>query len=144
MNASDIVNAKRDGRLYKSYYHPTVFQSTVVTTLIPISSFSTNTGTYISSFASTVKTAYMYKCNPAIISYELANSINNGTYVCGNKTPSVLTWNASPNIYASNTYAEDGAVITSINSHAVRPLICNAPIIYQELEADNECTSCDI
>jgi hypothetical protein len=74
MNASDIVKNRQNKVLYNAYYQPTVFQSTVVSTLSPISSY---TGGY-ASYESTVITAYNYSCQPTFLSYELLNEVKNG------------------------------------------------------------------
>ena len=56
MNASDIIKAKQNQTLYKSYYQPTVFQSTIYSTLTIGSSILNKTGPSISSIN-------YYSCN---------------------------------------------------------------------------------
>lgn len=89
MNASDIIKMKQNKVLFESYYRPTIFpgtSNTGVNTLIkstinvqPFSSIASQPP----SFTSTVSQNYLYTCNKPIISYQLANDINNGKYECG-------------------------------------------------------------
>jgi hypothetical protein len=157
MNASDIVKLKQNGALYKAYYRPTVFQSTVYSTITPVSSLSTNTTSggirYQSSFTSCINTAYTYSCEPPFISYELAKDIAEGSYVCGGKTVSKMTWKANmaiptQDIYAYSTYSTPSSIslvstVLSVNSYAVRPLICPDPIFNQGTNFANTCTVCN-
>jgi hypothetical protein len=146
MNASDIVKSKQNGILYKVYYNPSVFQSTVYSTIYPFSSFNGNT-----SYTSCINTIYNYECNSPIGSYELANDINNGKYICGGKTPSVLAWKAistlnTEKIYAFPSYSttiSNSLTINSLNSHAPRPLICIDPIVNQGTSFSNNCQTCN-
>jgi hypothetical protein len=146
MNASDIVKSKQDAALYKAYYRPTVFQSTVYSTITPYSSVS---GT--PSFTSCINTANTYICNPTFISYELANDVNDGSYVCGGKTTSKMAWKANtsiptPNVFAYLSYstvAADASTILSVNNYAVRPLICPDPVFNQGTNFDNQCNVCN-
>ena len=103
MNASDIVKAKQNKVLYKSLYNPTVFQSTVFSTINTVSSLIYPT--FQNSYTSTVNTAYNYVCNPTFISYELANNVNNGQYACGAKSVSYMQWKNLNNttVYAYST-----------------------------------------
>lgn len=152
MNASDIVKLKQNGALYKAYYRPTVYQSTVYSTIYPVSSLSTNiSGGYQSSFTSCINTAYTYSCNPPFISYQLANDVAEGSYVCGGKTVSKMEWKANTamttqTIYAFSTYSTTTAAastILSVNSYAVRPLISPDPVFNQGTNFANTCTVCN-
>jgi hypothetical protein len=151
MNASDIVKSKQNATLYKAYYNPTVFQSSIISTIYPISSFSTNVGTYVSSFTSCINTVYTYTCNNPIISYELANDINSGKYECGGKKVSELIWKANTNVpttpvYAFQSYSTTttgASTILSVNSYAVRPLICASPQFTQGTNFASKCEVCN-
>jgi hypothetical protein len=151
MNASDIVKAKQNGILYNAYYDPTVFTSTTYTTYYPVSSLSTNSGTFVSSFTSSINTVFTYTCNSPYISYQLANDVASGAYVCGDKTPSVLSWKADQSIptrpvYAFQTYSTltaNASTILSLNSYAVRPLICPDPQFIQGTSFTNSCDACN-
>lgn len=147
MNASDIVKLKQNGALYKAYYHPTVFQSTVYSTLIPYSSIDGGTPSYTSC----INTTYTYTCEPTFISYELAKDVAEGSYVCGGKTTSKMTWKANTSIptqtiYAFSTYStaiQDASTILSVNSYAVRPLISSDPVFNQGTNFANTCDVCN-
>lgn len=79
MNASDIIKARQSRTLYQAYYRPTFF-STIINSTINICPI-TNNGT-TSTFASSITMNYLSRCTPPAISYELANSINEGRYLC--------------------------------------------------------------
>jgi hypothetical protein len=151
MFASDIVKAKQNGTLYKAYYNPTVYASTVYSTICPVSSITTGPDMYVSSVISSVNTIDTYVCNTPVISYQLANDINSGSYVCGNKKISELQWkanvnNPTENIYAFQTYStitENASVILSVNNHAVRPLICTDNTIIQGTNFASKCEKCN-
>ena len=152
MNASDIIKAKQNGIIYKSYYNstsPSIYSSTTRSTLYVISSNTTNT-----SFGSCINTVYNYlptqSTIPAItfMSYELANDANNGKYVCGGKSRSKMTWKANStiqtqNIYAYSTYSTNSdSTILSNNSHAVRPFIFTNSL-NQGTNFANSCNVCN-
>jgi hypothetical protein len=147
MNASDIVKLKQNGTLYKAYYRPTVYQSTVYSTIYPFSSINEGTPSYTSC----INTVYTYSCNPPFISYELANDVNEGSYVCGGKTVSKMEWKANTSVptesvYAFSTYStttNNASTILSVNSYAVRPLICPDPVFNQGTNFANSCTVCN-
>jgi hypothetical protein len=105
MNASDIIKAKQSKVLYQAYYRPKIFPgitnngvSTLITSTInyyPISSLSTS-GSFVSSFDSTITINYAYTCEKPIISYELENAINSGKLLCGFPYCSTISeWNTS-------------------------------------------------
>ena len=145
MNASDIVKAKQCGALYKAYYHPTVFQSTVVSTFYPVSSVSTGVGVYTSSFsASCIQTKYTYSCEAPFISYQLANNVACGAYVCGGKAPSFETWTATSTMGTTPSYAANNSTLSSsVNRYAVRPEVCTDPIFIQGTNFQNQCDTCN-
>lgn len=165
MNASDIIKAKQCATLYKAYYQPTVFftssnntlavstfytgtifTSTVFSTLYPISSIEGEDA----SFASCSNTVYTYTCEKPVISYELANNIQCGKYVCGGKVPSVTAWKADTAMGAITTFASDNGLPPDItilsssnNLYAVRPLICPDPIFVQGTNFQSKCDVCN-
>lgn len=142
MNASDIIKSKQNATIYKSYYKYAT--SSVKSTLYTISS---NNG--ISSIGSCNYTIYEYPCNQPFMTYELANDVNKGKYACGAKTVTQTIWKADPsiptqNIYAFSSYSTPSSIkgastILSVNSHAVRPMICNNPFN----QGNNICNVCN-
>ena len=144
MNASDIVKAKQCGALYKAYYNPTVFQSSVISTVYPISSVSTGGG-YISSFSqSCVNTVYTYACEQPVISYQLANDVLCGKYVCGGKVPSFTNWIANSTMGTTPSYAGNNSTLSSsVNRYAVRPEVCPDPVFIQGTNFQNKCDVCN-
>jgi hypothetical protein len=97
MNASDIIKARQNRTLFQAYYRPTIFPSATTSTIsyYPISTVSIEES-FISSITSTVTTQYNYVCQKPIISYELANDINNGKYLCEFPYCSTLSiWNTN-------------------------------------------------
>lgn len=145
MNASDIVKSKQSGTLYKAYYQPIVFQSTVVSTFYPISSISTGAGVYTSSFSqSCINTVYTYSCEAPFISYQLAENVEAGKYVCGGKTPSVMNWTANSTMGTTRSYAANNSTLSSsINRFAVRPDVCPDPIFVQGTNFQHTCEVCN-
>jgi hypothetical protein len=141
-NASDIVSAKRDGELYKAYYTPRIFSSTIVSTLIPFSSISSGTTTY----TSTTETIYTYTCNPTFVSYQTVNSVNSGAYICGPKQLSVMDWkntNSSIQFYFSTSGSGDISTITStFVLRGPQPVICPLVELYQGPQTLNGDCSC--
>lgn len=134
MNASDIVKAKQNKVLYNSLYNPTVYQSTVFSTLRLYSSI--NLGNSIaSSYISCINTTYNYSCNPAFTTYETRNDVKEGAVACGAVSLSNLQFTSSDGmIYAYSTiYSTFGNVslpssfiITStIAPIASSPMICS-------------------
>lgn len=85
MNASDIVKAKQNRTLFQAYYHPVITPGTTTiafSTITNISSIS-SVGTQ-STVCSTV--IYNNVCLPNFISYQLANDVNQGKYLCNTYT----------------------------------------------------------
>jgi len=86
MNASDIVKAKQNRILYNTYYHPTILQSSITSTLRPISSVIryTSAGVNIisTSYTSCITRCDTYVAKPTFVSYEMVNAIQSGEYGC--------------------------------------------------------------
>ena len=85
MNASDIVKAKQNRTLFQAYYHPVITPSTTTTTIV--------VSTFISSIASQTNQSnvcstviYNNLCMPTFTSYQLANDVNQGKYLCNTYT----------------------------------------------------------
>jgi hypothetical protein len=93
MNASDIVKAKQNKALYNAYYKPTVFQSTVYSTISIYSSVTSPiTLLPVNSYVSCVAKAYTYVDNPTFTSYESMNAIKEGAIDCGAIPSSVVSF----------------------------------------------------
>jgi hypothetical protein len=154
MNASDIVKAKQNKTLYKAYYHPTVFQSSIFSTIYSISSVGEKI-VASTSFGSCITTVYNYVCNPTFLSYQMANSVNDGTYECGLKKISELQWKntTSTTIYeysttigntSSATSSITGIYTTSsIINMGPQPLICPLINMSQGTNYLNRCNKCN-
>jgi hypothetical protein len=138
MNASDIIKAKQNRTLYKAYYNPTVYNSTITSTIYPYSSINGGTPSY----TSTINTQYTYTCNPTYIDYELAYDIAAGKYECGGKSISELAWkNTDPTLifnYYSTSYSSISTTSTTILT-APGPVICPQVEFYQGTNFANDC-----
>jgi hypothetical protein len=85
MNASDIVKAKQNRTLFQAYYHPMITPSTTTTTIVVSTFISLDVDlTMQSNVCSTV--IYNNLCMPSFISYQLANDVNQGKYLCNTYT----------------------------------------------------------
>jgi hypothetical protein len=141
MNASDIVKNKQNKVLYQAYYRPTVFQSTVVSTVSLISS-ATTVG---NSSESTVITAYNYVCQPTFLSYELLNEVKNGKEACTNACATQVTWSnltSTTKYMYSTIYSTLSTPCTIIVTSTVvqgnkGPVICPLINFYQGTNADS-------
>jgi hypothetical protein len=141
MNASDIVKNRQNKVLYNAYYQPTVFQSTVVSTVSLISSHTTGP----KSYRSTVNTAYNYLCQPTFLSYELLNEVKNGKVECTGTCTSQLTWtnltSTTQYMYATNYSTLSTPLQISVTSTNVQgskgPVICPLINFYQGTNADS-------
>ena len=141
MNASDIVKNRQNKVLYKAYYQPTVFQSTVVSTLSPISSYTGGT----TSYRSTVNTVYNYSCQPTFLSYELLNEVKNGKEECTGTCASQVTWTnltSTTQYMYSTIYSTLSTpctiIVTSTNVQGSKgPVICPLINFYQGTNADS-------
>jgi len=95
MNASDIVKAKQGGMIYSAYYKPTIFQSTMFSTVNTLSSILNYTSPSViastNSYVSTFQTCNTY-ASSSYISYELLNQVETGKYTCGTKNVSKELW----------------------------------------------------
>lgn len=170
MNASDIIKAKQSRTLYQAYYRPTIFSSIINSTinLCPVSTVSTASG-FVSSFTSCITTNYLYKCTPPVISYELANSINDGKYECGFPYCSTISiWNTGQqfvtgncdcdvsfltwkNTELSNFLAFNSTSISTFDAPQSTnittgpgPVICPLVSFYQGTNFDNRCSDCNV
>lgn len=141
MNASDIVKNRQNKVLYNAYYRPTVFQSTVVSTLSPIIFYTNGTTQY----RSTVITAYDYLCQPTFLSYELLNEVKNGKEECTGTCASQLTWtnltSTTQYMYATNYSTLSTPLQINVTSTVVQgstgPVICPLINFYQGTNADS-------
>jgi len=153
MNGSDIIKAKQNKTLYKAYYTPAVYQSTVFSTLTAFSTLSNLSTSYVSC----INTSYNYVCNPIFISYETRNNVKDGSIACGGTSLSNMQFvKSDATVYAYNTvYSTFGNpaitvpssfVITSVNgSSAPGPCIVPAVQFYQGCNVCNgnqTCISC--
>jgi hypothetical protein len=141
MNASDIIKNKQAQTLYKAYYKPTVFKSSIFSTINTVSSIFNyadgGAGDSISTrYTSCVYTVYDYMCQPTFMSYETASQINDGAYVCGKKSVSNLQWknNNSTVIYAYSsiysTFATPSiSTISTIRIESTNVMLGPSPVI---------------
>ena len=134
MNASDIVKAKQSQTLYRAYSKPIVFQSTVFSTITPVSSILQytigNTWVSTNSYVSCVNTVNTYSAQPTFLSYDLAQSMKDGAYVCGDRTRATLQWKntQSTTIYAfSSIYSS----FTTPNISTVSTIQVTSSIVQQ-------------
>jgi hypothetical protein len=117
MNASDIVNARKNKVLYKAYYNPVVFASSIFSTITVLSSIVGADPAYTlsTSYSSSISSCNTYACNPTFVSYEMAQNVANGQYACGSKK-SELKWvnNASTMVYAYDTNLGPGPTVNQV------------------------------
>jgi len=159
MNASDIVRAKQNQTLYKAYYNPYNFVASAYTysTISIVSSIQTQSGPLqtSTSYVSNVNTVYTYTCEPTFVSYDMANDINRGAYVCGIKTESIMQWKNlnSTSIYAYSTlYSTIGGptyhIPSTINVTSTTIMTAPQPLVqpliqfYQGTNFAAQCNSC--
>jgi hypothetical protein len=141
MNASDIVKNRQNKVLYNAYYQPTVFQSTLVSTLSPISSYTGGT----TSYRSTVNTVYNYSCQPTFLSYELLNEVKNGKEECTGTCASQVTWtnltSTTQYMYSTiySTLSTPCTIIVTSTSvqGSTGPVVCPLINFYQGTNADS-------
>jgi len=158
MNASDIIKAKQNQTLYKAYNHPTVFQSTIFSTLTVASSILNKTGPSISSinYFSCNNIVNTYVCNPTFISYQFANDVKQGEYSCGGKVPSQLQWKNTNStiIYAyradistfttpTNPIVSSFRLSSTIVMSGPQPIICPLIDFYQGTNFAHRCNICN-
>jgi hypothetical protein len=141
MNASDIVKNRQQIVRSCAYDHPTVFVSTVLSTIIPISSIAGST-----SYASSFHTCYSYACQPTYSSYELRSDVQQGLVDRGIVLSSITEWkpDTTATLYAYYPlYSTLSTVSTvSITSTSVQrgpaPLVC-ADSFHQGPYRDHSC-----
>ena len=171
MNASDIVKAKQNKTLFQAYYHPAITTSTTTTTIV--------VSTFISSLSSVANqqnyvcstVIYNNLCMPSFTSYQLANDVNQGKYLCNTYTLaqqvgvntllttstaqtqckiSNLQWQTTPstvittyNTVGRTTYStSSGTYLQSPSTIAILPVICPLVDFYQGTNFDNKCVVC--
>ena len=113
MNASDIVNARKNKVLYKAYYNPIVFTSSIFSTVTVLSSIVDMFNNVSTSYSSSISTCNTYVCNPQFVSYEMAQNVANGS--CSTKK-SELKWvnTNSTIIYAYDTMPGPGPLTNQV------------------------------
>lgn len=170
MNASDIVKAKQNRTLFQAYYHPTITPFTTTTTIV-VSTFISSIAslTMQSNVCSTV--IYNNLCMPSFISYQLANDVNQGKYLCNTYTLaqqvgidtllttstaqtqckiSNLQWQTTLstvttayNIDSGITYSTSSATsLQSPVSTFILPVICPLVDFYQGTNFASKCSVC--
>ena len=174
MNASDIVKAKQNRTLFQAYYHPIATTSTISTILYTsslVSSISTGGAVY-NDYLTCSTVSYQNLCIPPIISYQLANDINQGKYLCRQYNlaelygrnivetstvvascfvPSELAWkNVNSTmiyeydpIYAVDSTLQSVDVTSTIIATGPLPVICPLVSFYQGTNFSSKCTTCN-
>jgi hypothetical protein len=131
MNASDIVKAKQNRTLFQAYYHPAITPTTSTITFSTITNVSSIYGVGVqSTVCSTV--VYNGLCIPSFISYQLANDVNQGKYLCNTYTlarqvgaDTVLTTSTAVNLCTlSNLQWKN---VNSTLTYAYAPIYGNPP-----------------
>lgn len=170
MNASDIVKAKQNRTLFQAYYHPAITPFTTSTTIV-VSTFISSISGQInqSNVCSTV--IYDNLCMPTFTSYQLANDVNQGKYLCNTYTLaqqvgintllttstahtqckiSNLQWETTLSTvttahYTANqsTYSTTSAtpLQTSISTF-ILPVVCPLISFYQGTNFASKCSAC--
>jgi len=149
MNASDIIKAKQNKTLYKAYYTPTVYSSTIYSTLTAFSSI-TDVGGSVVSYTSCINTAYKTVCNPTFTSYETLHQIKDGAYDCGAASGTSLQFIGVPTtIYASKTnyitYTTAGGIVQpgSFDVTSTIASIPTGPVITPFITYQQGCARCN-
>jgi hypothetical protein len=159
MNASDIVKQKQNKVLYKAYYRPTVFQSTVFSTVNTVSSIinyvSSGVPLTSTSYTSCLNTVYNYMCEPTFQSYETRQAVGAGANDCMGKNPSKMQWKKTSliPIYAYSTLYSSLVTPSTIAPSTVRvsstlipagpmPFICPITQLQQGTSFAMSCPSC--
>jgi len=128
MNASEIVKNKQQ-IMRSCAYHPTVFSSTILSTITPISSIAGST-----SYASTLHTCYSYDCQ-FYSSYELRSDVQQGLVDRGITLSSLTEWkpDTSTTLYAYRPLYSTLSTVSSISVTSTlvqtgpSPLVCDTP-----------------
>jgi len=142
MNASDIVNNKQQIARSCAYNRPTVFSSTILSTITPISSIAGGS----TSYASTLRTCYSYACQPTYSSYELRSDVQQGLVDRGITLSSMTEWkpDTPTTLYAYRTLYSTLSTVSSIYVTSTSaqtgpsPLVCDTPF-YQGTYRDHSC-----
>jgi len=140
MNASDIVNNKQQIARSCAYNRPTVFSSTILSTITPISSIAGGS----TSYASTLRTCYSYACQPTYSSYELRSDVQQGLVDRGITLSSMTEWkpDTPTTLYAYRTLYSTLSTVSSIYVTSTlaqtgpSPLVCDTPF-YQGTYRDH-------
>lgn len=159
MNASDIVKKKRETTLYRAYYHPTVFQSTTISTVSLVSSIVSTISSGVpitnSSYTSCTQTVYQTLCEPTFLTYQSRYAVESGAKECMGKGPKEFKWKANQpttiysystiysTIVAPSTLAPSTIrVASTIVLTAPSPLICPLVQLQQGTSFASQCPSC--
>jgi hypothetical protein len=142
MNASDIVNHKQQIARSCAYDRPTVFSSTILSTITPVSSIAGGS----TSYASTLHTCYSYACQPTYSSYELRSDVQQGLVDRGITLSSLTEWkpDTPTTLYAYRTLYSTLSTVSSISVTSTlvqtgpSPLVCDPPF-YQGTYRDHSC-----
>jgi hypothetical protein len=142
MNASDIVNNKQQIARSCAYDRPTVFSSTILSTITPISSIAGGS----TSYASTLRTCYSYACQPTYSSYELRSDVQQGLVDRGITLSSLTEWkpDTPTTLYAYRTLYSTLSTVSSISVTSTlvqtgpSPLVCDTPF-HQGTYRDHSC-----
>lgn len=142
MNASDIVNNKQQIARSCAYDRPTVFSSTILSTITPISSIAGGS----TSYASTLRTCYSYACQPTYSSYELRSDVQQGLVDRGITLSSLTEWkpDTPTTLYAYRTLYSSLSTVSSISVTSTlvqmgpSPLVCDTPF-HQGTYRDHSC-----
>lgn len=142
MNASDIVNHKQQIARSCAYDRPTVFSSTILSTITPISSIAGGS----TSYASTLRTCYSYACQPTYSSYELRSDVQQGLVDRGITLSSLTEWkpDTPTTLYAYRTLYSSLSTVSSISVTSTlvqtgpSPLVCDTPF-HQGTYRDHSC-----
>jgi hypothetical protein len=142
MNASDIVNHKQQIARSCAYDRPTVFSSTILSTITPVSSIAGGS----TSYASTLRTCYSYACQPTYSSYELRSDVQQGLVDRGITLSSLTEWkpDTPTTLYAYRTLYSTLSTVSSISVTSTlvqmgpSPLVCDTPF-YQGTYRDHSC-----
>jgi len=169
MNASDIVKAKQNRTLFQAYYHPATTPLTTSTTIYTSTVLSSISEGIYAPVCSTL--IYNNLCMPSFISYQLANDVNQGKYLCNTYTLaqqvggnainttstaqtqckiSNLQWETTLstvttayNTVGGITYSTSSATsLQSPVSTFILPVICPLVEFYQGTNFASKCSAC--
>ena len=169
MNASDIVKAKQNRILFQAYYHPVITPLTTSTTIYTSTVLSSISEGIYAPVCSTL--IYDNLCMPSFISYQLANDVNQGKYLCNTYTLSqqvgtdtVLTTSTATNlctlsnlqwknvnstliteyraIYSTNSTLSTISTSSTFIQTGPLPVICPLVSFYQGTNFASKCSAC--